>query len=122
MLTAGNSTANIGYVFLNNERTSFRGAVGVTYTDEQYTVEDDRDGSFFGARLGWDFRQKLFENTTFTHTLIADENLEVCRHRLGACLALEGTLAREHLVEHDAREKMSEWWSAGRPRTCSGDM
>ena len=50
--------------------------VGITYTDEQYTVEDDRDGSFVGARLGWDFRQKLFENTTFTHTLVADENLE----------------------------------------------
>jgi hypothetical protein len=29
-----------------------------------------------GARLGWDFRQQLFEGTTFTHTLIADENLE----------------------------------------------
>lgn len=66
----------LGYVFLNNERTSFRGRAGVTYTSEDYTVEDDRDGSFVGARLGWDFRQKLFENTTFTHTLVADENLE----------------------------------------------
>ena len=25
----------IGYIFLNNDRTSFRGAVGITYTDEQ---------------------------------------------------------------------------------------
>lgn len=66
----------IGYIFLNNDRTSFRGAVGVTYTDEDYTVDDGQDGSFFGARLGWDFKRKLFENTTFTHTLIADENLE----------------------------------------------
>jgi putative salt-induced outer membrane protein YdiY len=66
----------IGYIFLNNERTSFRGTAGVTWTNEDYTIEDGRDGSFFGARLGWDFRQKLFENTTFTHTLIADENLE----------------------------------------------
>jgi putative salt-induced outer membrane protein YdiY len=66
----------LGYIFLNNERTSFRGMTGITYTNEEYTVEDGRDGSFVGARLGWDFRQKLFENTTFTHTLMADENLE----------------------------------------------
>ena len=66
----------IGYIFLNNERTSFRGTAGATWTNEDYTIEDGRDGSFFGARLGWDFRQKLFENTTFTHSLIADENLE----------------------------------------------
>jgi len=66
----------IGYIFLNNDRTSFRGTLGLTYTDEQYTVEDGRDGSFVGGRLGWDFRQKLFPNTTFTHTLLLDENLE----------------------------------------------
>jgi putative salt-induced outer membrane protein YdiY len=66
----------LGYVVLNSDGTSLRGMVGITYTDEQYTVEDGRDGSFVGARLGWDFRQKLLENATFTHTLIADENLE----------------------------------------------
>jgi len=66
----------IGYIFLNNDRTSFRGSAGVTYTNESYTVDEGQDGSFFGARLGWDFRQKLFANTTFTHTLIADENLQ----------------------------------------------
>jgi len=66
----------LGYIFLNNDRTSFRGSAGVTYTNEDYTVDDGQDGSFFGARLGWDFSQKLFQNTTFTHTLIADENLE----------------------------------------------
>jgi putative salt-induced outer membrane protein YdiY len=68
--------SGLGYIFLNNDRTSFRGAAGLTYTDESYTAADGRDGSFFGARLGWDFRQKLFSNTTFTHTLLADENLE----------------------------------------------
>jgi putative salt-induced outer membrane protein YdiY len=66
----------IGCIFIGNERTTFRGTAGVTYTDESYTVDDGQDGSFFGARLGWDFKQKLLENTTFTHTLIADENLE----------------------------------------------
>ena len=66
----------LGYIFINNDRTSFRGAAGITYTSEDYTVDDGQDGSFFGARAGWDFRQKLFQNTTFTHTLVADENLE----------------------------------------------
>jgi putative salt-induced outer membrane protein YdiY len=66
----------VGYVFLRTERTSLRGMAGVTWTSEAYTIEDDRDGSFVGARLGWDFRQRLFPNTTFTHTLVADENLE----------------------------------------------
>jgi putative salt-induced outer membrane protein YdiY len=66
----------VGYIFLGSERTSLRGMAGVTWTSEDYTIEDDRDGSFVGARLGWDFRQRLFPNTTFTHTLVADENLE----------------------------------------------
>jgi putative salt-induced outer membrane protein YdiY len=66
----------VGYVLLNNERTSLRGMAGVTWTSEDYTIEGERDGSFVGGRLGWDLRQKLFPNTTFTHTLVADENLE----------------------------------------------
>jgi putative salt-induced outer membrane protein YdiY len=66
----------IGYIFLNNDRSSFRGTAGITYTNEDYTADGADTASFVGARLGWDFRQKLFENTTFTHTLIADENLE----------------------------------------------
>jgi putative salt-induced outer membrane protein YdiY len=66
----------VGYIFLNNARTSLRAAAGVTWTSEDYAVEDGGDASFVGARLGWDFQQKLFESTTFTHTLVADENLE----------------------------------------------
>ena len=65
----------VGYIFLNNARTSFRASAGVTWTNEKDTVEDGRDRSFVGARLGWDFHQQLFESTTFTHTLVADENL-----------------------------------------------
>ena len=68
--------SGIGYIFLNNARTSFRGAVGLSYTDETYTVDDGHDGSFVGARAGWDLSRKLFANTTFTHTLIFDQNLE----------------------------------------------
>ena len=66
----------VGYILLNNDRTSFRAAAGITWTDEHDTVEDGRNKSFVGARLGWDFQQKLFESTTFTHTLVADENLQ----------------------------------------------
>jgi putative salt-induced outer membrane protein YdiY len=66
----------IGYIFVNNERTSFRSAVGVTYTDEDYTSSDGRDGSFAGVRLGWDFRQQMFSATTLTHSFIGDQSLE----------------------------------------------
>ncbi len=66
----------VGYIFLNKDRTSFRASAGVTWTHEQDTVEDGRRTSFVGARLGWDFQQKLFETTTFTHTMVANENLE----------------------------------------------
>ena len=66
----------VGYVFLNNDTTSFRGAAGLTYTDEGYTVADGQDGSFVGARVGWDLRRKLLATTTFTHTLIFDQSLE----------------------------------------------
>jgi putative salt-induced outer membrane protein YdiY len=66
----------LGYIVFNHDRTSFRGSAGMTHTKEDYAVDDGQDDAFFGARLGWDFRQKLLQNTTFTHTLIADENLE----------------------------------------------
>jgi putative salt-induced outer membrane protein YdiY len=66
----------LGYIFLNNARTSFRGAAGITYTSEDFTVDDGGDGSFIGARVGWDFRHKLLETTTFTHSFIFDQSLE----------------------------------------------
>ncbi len=66
----------VGYIFLNDARTSFRAAAGITYTSEDYTAPDDRDGSFIGARVGWDFRQQLFSATTFTHTLVGDQSFE----------------------------------------------
>jgi len=65
----------VGYIFVSSARTSFRGAAGVTYTSEDYTVSG-QDDSFVGARLGWDFRQALFSATTFTHTFIADQSFE----------------------------------------------
>jgi putative salt-induced outer membrane protein YdiY len=68
--------SGIGYVFVNGDRTSWRGMLGVTYTSESYSVDDGRDGSFVGARAGWDFRQRLFANATLSHTLVMDENLE----------------------------------------------
>ena len=66
--------AGFGYLFVNSDATSYRAALGVTYTDEAYTVGGSK--SFVGARLGWDFRQKLFPSTTFSHTFIGDQSLE----------------------------------------------
>jgi putative salt-induced outer membrane protein YdiY len=79
----------MGYILLNNARTSFRAAAGLTYTSEDYTAPDDRDGSFMGARIGWDFRQQLFSATTFTHSLIGDQSFEdSAARRLDAQLGL----------------------------------
>jgi putative salt-induced outer membrane protein YdiY len=66
----------LGYILVNNDRTSFRGALGITYTDEAYTAPSGTDGSFIGARIGWDFRQQLFTGTTLTHSFIGDQSLE----------------------------------------------
>jgi putative salt-induced outer membrane protein YdiY len=66
----------VGYIVLNNARTSFRAAAGITYTSEDYTVSSGQDGSFLGARVGWDFRQQLFSATTFSHSFIGDQSLE----------------------------------------------
>ena len=66
----------IGYIFVSNDRTGFRAAAGLTYTSEDFAVDDGRDHSFVGARVGWDLRQKLSANTTFSHTLIFDQSLE----------------------------------------------
>lgn len=66
----------VGYHLLNDERTSFRAVATVTFTKEEQVVDGGGAGSFLGARLGWDFSRKLGGNTTLTHTLVADENLE----------------------------------------------
>jgi hypothetical protein len=66
----------VGYILLNSDRVGFRGAAGVTYTSEDYTVDDRQDGSFLGARVGWDFHYALLSTTTFTHSLIFDRSFE----------------------------------------------
>lgn len=69
--------SGVGYILVSNDRTSFRSAAGVTYTSEEYAeTEVERDGSFVGLRLGWDFRQKLLDSATFSHSFIGDQSLE----------------------------------------------
>lgn len=68
--------SGLGYVLVNTDRTVFRGVAGITYTSEDFTVDDGGDGSFLGGRVAWDFRHKLFETTTFTHSLIFDQSFE----------------------------------------------
>ena len=43
-------------------------------------------------------------------------------HGVGGGFAVEGALAGNHLVENRAKGKNVGRWSAGWPRTCSGDM
>ena len=81
VLTSGNSSSSsLGFKGdiarrFTKQSISFA-AGGLTYTSEDFAVDDGRDHSFFGVRVGWDLRQKLSSNTTFTHTLIFDQSLE----------------------------------------------
>jgi putative salt-induced outer membrane protein YdiY len=68
--------AGAGYVFVANDRTDFRGMIGLTYTDEQYTAGPPDSASFVGLRGGWDLSHQLLPTTKFIHTLIVDENLQ----------------------------------------------
>ena len=42
--------AGVGYIFVANDKTDFRGMAGLTYTDEQYTAGPPDSDSFVGAR------------------------------------------------------------------------
>lgn len=68
--------AGAGYTLVANDKTDFRGMVGLTYTDEQYTAGPPDSASFVGLRAGWNLRHQLLPTTMLTHTLILDENLE----------------------------------------------
>lgn len=66
----------VGYVFVANDRTDFRGMAGLTFTDERYTAGSPDSASFVGVRGGWDLKHQLLPTTTLVHSLILDENLK----------------------------------------------
>ena len=67
----------LGNIWVDRDEVKFKTTYAVTYTDQEDVVEvPDRDGSFVGARLGWDYLHKFGANTTYVNTLILDDNLE----------------------------------------------
>jgi putative salt-induced outer membrane protein YdiY len=68
--------AGAGYIFVATDHTDFRGAAGLTFTDERYTAGPPDSDSFMGLRAGWDLRHRLLATTTLVHTLVLDENLK----------------------------------------------
>jgi len=67
----------IGNIWFDSDDVKFQTSYGVTYTDQEDVVEDPSvDDTFIGARFAWDYMNKLGENTTYTNTLVLDENLD----------------------------------------------
>ncbi len=67
----------VGNLWVESERTTYRTAYAVTYTDQEDVVEDpDKEDSFAGLRITSDWRQKLGERTQYANLLILDENLD----------------------------------------------
>lgn len=107
--------AGAGYVFVSNERTTFRGGAGLTYTSEDYTVASLANADFFGARLRWDYIQKLFSGTTLSHSLIFDQSLESSSDRrldaaFGVHVAMTGRLGLKvnWRILHDNEPALTE--------------
>ena len=90
--------AGMGNVFSSGEKTSFRAALTVSYTDQGVSNSGPGDRSFFGSRLGWDLTRKLSQTSTLQHTLVADQSLEAWSERradaqFGVSVAMTRALA-----------------------------
>jgi putative salt-induced outer membrane protein YdiY len=70
------ASGGLGYVVIADKRRDFRLLGALTYTKQDAVVEDPSvSDSFAGARLGWELKASG-ERTTFTHSLVLDQNLQ----------------------------------------------
>jgi putative salt-induced outer membrane protein YdiY len=64
----------IGNVWMDTDDHKFRTDYGVTFTDEEdYNEFSD---NFAGARLGWNYLNKLGQNSVYINDLVLDQNLD----------------------------------------------
>lgn len=71
------ASAGLGNVWHDREDLKFRTEYSVTYTDqEDVTPTPGVDDSFAGIRLLVDYLNQLGENSTYTTTLVIDENVD----------------------------------------------
>ena len=67
----------VGNVWFDGDDVKFKTNYGVTYTKQEDVDEDPTvDETFAGARVSWDYSNKLTETTTYTNVFILDDNLE----------------------------------------------
>jgi len=69
--------AGLGNVWVNKETVKFKTDYSLTYTKRDEVVDDpSREENFAGFRFAWDYLNKFGEATTFTNTLVLDDNLQ----------------------------------------------
>ena len=71
------AAGGLGNIWYDTEDLMFRTGYGVTFTkQEDINPNPEFDDSFFGLQLNYDYRNKLGASSTFTSTLVLDENLD----------------------------------------------
>ena len=67
----------VGNIWFDTDDRKFKTTYGLTYTDQEDVVVNPLiDDSFLGARLAWDYMNKLTSNATYTNVLVIDDNLD----------------------------------------------
>jgi hypothetical protein len=68
--------AGVGNKWVDHERRRFATTYGISYTDrEEEDPDPEKDRRFAGARLGWDYMEKINAGTTFDHKFATNINL-----------------------------------------------
>jgi putative salt-induced outer membrane protein YdiY len=69
--------SGVGNTWFKSDDRHFKTTYGATFTDQEDVVTDPTvDETFLGARLAWDYMNKLAENTTYTNVFAFDVNLD----------------------------------------------
>jgi len=67
--------AGIGNNWVDNQRRRFATSYGVSYTDrEEEEPDPEKDRRFGGARVGWDYTERINAGTTFDSDLATNAN------------------------------------------------
>jgi hypothetical protein len=68
--------AGVGNTWADHARRRFATSYGISYTDrEEEKPDPQKDRRFTGARLGWDYMERINEGTTFDNRFAANVNM-----------------------------------------------
>ena len=66
----------VGNTWVDTERRQFSTSYGISYTDrEEEKPDPEKDRRFAGARLGWNYKEKVNAGTTFDNRFASNVNL-----------------------------------------------